>query len=59
MKPTKSCPVLLRHKKEIEILAFKHPIAGLQLAEGTIEVGESPDKAEYAKLAEEAGILEC
>lgn len=57
MTPTKSCPVVLRKNKEIEILAFQHPTAGLQLVKGTIEAGESPDKAAIRELAEEAGIL--
>ncbi|WP_193075571.1 NUDIX hydrolase [Pseudomonas sp. FME51] len=57
MTPTKSCPVVLRNREEIEILAFQHPIAGLQLVKGTIEPGENPREAAVRELAEEAGIL--
>ncbi|WP_341645287.1 NUDIX hydrolase [Thauera sp. SDU_THAU2] len=56
MTPTKSCPVLLRRGDEIEILAFRHPIAGLQLVKGSIEDGESPEEAAIRELAEEAGV---
>jgi 8-oxo-dGTP pyrophosphatase MutT (NUDIX family) len=56
MTPTKSCPVLLRKGKEVEILAFQHPIAGFQLVKGTIEVDENPGEAAIRELAEEAGI---
>lgn len=57
MIPTKSCPVVLRNGEGLEILAFKHPIAGLQLVKGTIEPGENPGEAAVRELAEEAGIL--
>lgn len=57
MTPTKSCPVVLRNGDEVEILAFQHPIAGLQLVKGTIEPGENPREAAVRELAEEAGIL--
>lgn len=57
MTPTKSCPVVLRNGEELEILAFQHPIAGLQLVKGTIEPGETPEKTAIRELAEEAGIL--
>lgn len=36
----KVVPVILRHQKHehgLEILAFRHPLAGIQLVKGTIE----------------------
>lgn len=56
MIPTKSCPVVFRHADEIEILAFQHPLAGLQLVKGTIEENESAQEAAIRELAEEAGL---
>lgn len=56
---TKSCPVVLRHAHhtdEIEILAFQHPLAGLQLVKGSIEENESPGDAAIRELTEEAGL---
>lgn len=52
----KSCPVVLRHEGALEILAFAHPLAGLQLVKGSIEPGESAAAAALRELAEEAGI---
>ncbi|WP_083003191.1 NUDIX hydrolase [Halomonas sp. GT] len=57
MTPTKSCSVVLRNGEEMEVLAFLHPIAGLQLVKGTIEPGENPGETAVRELAEEAGIL--
>ncbi len=57
MKPTKVCPVVLRMGSEAEILAFRHPLAGLQLVKGTIEPDESPDDAALRELAEESGLV--
>lgn len=57
MTPTKTCPVVLRVRDEIEVLAFRHPIAGLQLVKGTIEKNESSQAGALRELAEEAGIL--
>jgi hypothetical protein len=34
-------PVVIRDHGHIEILAFEHPLAGLQLVKGTIEPGET------------------
>jgi len=59
MKPTKSCPVVIRNNAQLQILAFLHPIAGRQLVKGTIESGESADEAAIRELAEEAGILDA
>ncbi|WP_051526865.1 NUDIX hydrolase [Alkanindiges illinoisensis] len=57
----KACPVLLRQRhdakiKYLEILAFRHPLAGLQLVKETIEPGELPTQAALRELREEAGI---
>ena len=57
----KAYPVLLRqrHKAKInhlEILAFKPPLAGLQLVKGTIELGKLPTQAALREVREEAGI---
>lgn len=57
MLPTKACPVVLRDRDGIEILAFRHPFAGIQLVKGTIEIGESPEAAAVRELAEEAGLV--
>jgi 8-oxo-dGTP pyrophosphatase MutT (NUDIX family) len=57
MTPTKACPVVLRGAgADTEILAFRHPVAGLQLVKGTIEPGEKPAQAAVRELAEEAGL---
>lgn len=56
----KACPVLLREKRgRREILAFRHPTAGLQIVKGTIEPGESPDAAALRELAEESGVTDA
>jgi 8-oxo-dGTP pyrophosphatase MutT (NUDIX family) len=57
----KACPVLLRQRqntneRQLEVLAFRHPLAGLQLVKGTIEPGELPAHAALRELWEEAGI---
>ncbi|BAQ74205.1 NUDIX family hydrolase [Pseudomonas sp. Os17] len=52
----KACPVLLRYTTELEVLAFRHPLAGLQLVKGTVEAGESTAAAAVRELAEEAGV---
>lgn len=64
MKIEKACPVVLRHSLNtnhqlLEILAFKHPLAGFQLVKGTIEQGELPAQAAVRELFEEAGIKAC
>lgn len=56
MRANKACPVVLRHSTELEILAFRHPLAGLQLVKGTVEAGESTATAAVRELAEEAGL---
>jgi 8-oxo-dGTP pyrophosphatase MutT (NUDIX family) len=57
MATEKVCPVVLRRRGEsVEILAFRHPIAGFQLVKGTVEPGEGPIDAARRELAEESGI---
>lgn len=53
----KVVPVILRHKNHgLEILAFRHPLAGMQLVKGTIEQEEKHDQAAIRELFEEAGL---
>lgn len=59
--PEKVCPVVLREAsaeggRRLEILAFRHPQAGLQFVKGTIEPGEEPEKAVLRELREESGL---
>lgn len=56
MTADKACPVVLRGRETLEILAFEHPLAGLQLVKGSVEPGESTDMAAVRELREEAGI---
>ncbi|WP_027328740.1 NUDIX domain-containing protein [Marinimicrobium agarilyticum] len=54
----KACPVVLRYRdNRLEILTFRHPLAGIQLVKGTIEPGESSLDASQRELLEEAGII--
>ena len=53
----KACPVILRHNNNnLELLAFKHPTAGIQLVKGNISKGEPLESACIRELAEESGI---
>lgn len=52
----RTCPVVLRESGELEVLAFEHPLAGLQLVKGRLEPGESTQAAAIRELFEEAGI---
>lgn len=54
--PTKACPVVLRDRGALEILAFEHPLAGLQLVKGSIEPGEQAVDAAVRELWEESGL---
>ncbi|MDO3386881.1 NUDIX domain-containing protein [Gilvimarinus sp. SDUM040013] len=45
-----------RRENQLEILVFRHPLAGIQLAKGTIEPGETSLEASERELSEEAGI---
>ena len=50
----KVCPVVLRNPHEI--LAFQHPLAGLQFVKGGIEDVETPAQAAVRELHEESGL---
>ncbi|MFN3985977.1 MAG: NUDIX domain-containing protein [Rhodocyclaceae bacterium] len=53
----KACPLVVRNRDgQLEILVFGHPLAGIQLAKGTIEPGESSLEASERELKVEAGI---
>lgn len=56
MRADKSCPVVLRVRETLDILAFEHPLAGLQLVKGSVEPDESTDLAAVRELIEEAGM---
>lgn len=56
MRVVKACPVVLRNIERLEILAFRHPLAGLQLVKGSVEPGELTGAAVARELFEEAGI---
>ena len=56
MAADKACAVVLRDRGVLEILAFEHPLAGLQLVKGSVEPGESSGAAAVRELMEEAGI---
>ncbi|MCU1717092.1 NUDIX hydrolase [Pseudomonas sp. 5P_3.1_Bac2] len=56
MTADKACPVVLRARETLEILAFEHPLAGVQLVKGSVELGESTELAAVRELLEEAGI---
>ncbi|MCO8251995.1 MULTISPECIES: NUDIX domain-containing protein [Comamonas] len=56
LRPSKACPVVIRGQGSIEILAFEHPLAGLQLVKGTIEPGENSREAALRELREESGL---
>ncbi|HDM8205873.1 TPA: NUDIX domain-containing protein [Vibrio campbellii] len=52
----KVCPLVLR-KQNREILLFKHPLAGVQLVKGTVELFDCDFlSAAKRELAEESGI---
>jgi len=53
---TKACPVVLRTRQSLEILAFEHPLAGFQLVKGSVEPRETTAAAAIRELQEEAGI---
>ena len=53
----KAVPVVLRSESgHIELLVFKHPLAGVQLVKGTVESGERPQVAAVRELFEESGL---
>jgi 8-oxo-dGTP pyrophosphatase MutT (NUDIX family) len=56
-RPTKVCPVVIRGGgADRQILVFRHPLAGVQLVKGTIELDEKPGPAALRELREESGI---
>ena len=55
----KVCPVVFRDASMRQILAFEHPLEGVQLVKGGIEPGESPRAAALRELAEESGIADA
>jgi 8-oxo-dGTP pyrophosphatase MutT (NUDIX family) len=57
MVPNKTCPVVVRNQGDgLQVLAFRHPLAGCQIVKGTIEKDESAANAALRELFEEAGI---
>ena len=53
----KACAVVLHPDgAPLRLLAFEHPMAGTQFVKGTIEPGESPERAALRELYEEAGL---
>ncbi len=53
----KACPVILRQREgRLQILAFRHPLAGPQLVKGTVEEGEEPRQTVLRELGEESGV---
>ncbi len=59
MVATKACPIVFSDPTHSRILVFKHPVAGIQLVKGTIEVGEQPAAAALRELCEESGIYDA
>lgn len=55
----RACPVVVRRRNDHkwELLAFEHPLAGLQLVKGRIEQGEAPAHAACRELLEESGLV--
>lgn len=56
MEADTSCPVVLIRRETLKILAFEHPLAGLQRVKGSVEPGESTALTAVRELKEEAGI---
>jgi len=54
----KACPVVTRAAGHgtLDLLVFRHPLAGMQLVKGTIESGESAAEAALRELHEESGV---
>ena len=58
LRQVKICPLVLRRgRNSVEVLLFKHPLAGVQLVKGTLEESDhSIEAAGLRELAEESGI---
>ena len=53
----KACAVVLHPDgAPLRLLAFEHPVAGVQLVKGGIAGGETPQRAAMRELYEEAGL---
>ena len=53
----KVCPVVYRRMgNALDLLAFRHPLAGLQFVKGTVEPGEPAARAAMRELREESGL---
>ncbi|MCG7500197.1 NUDIX domain-containing protein [Vibrio sp. Of7-15] len=53
----KVCPVVIRSQSnKTEILLFRHPLAGVQLVKGTLELNETTISAALRELHEESGV---
>ncbi|SMX46251.1 NUDIX domain-containing protein [Actibacterium lipolyticum] len=50
------CAVVLRQRDGLEVLAFRHPKAGLQLIKGRPDAGETPPQTAKRELFEESGV---
>ncbi len=56
--PQKACLIVLRNRDgRTDVLAFRHPTAGIQLVKGTIKPGEAAEDAARRELAEESGVI--
>ncbi len=55
----KVVPIVIRRRDSLELLAFRHPLAGSQLVKGTLEDDEEPECAALRELAEESGIRDA
>ena len=50
--------VVRRSGEGFDLLLFEHPHAGIQIPAGTVEIGETPDRAVLRETAEESGLTE-
>lgn len=56
-KTIKVVPVVKRIKdNKMQILAFEHPLAGLQIVKGTLQTGETTSEGCVRELREESGL---
>lgn len=57
MTISKVVPVVLRQQyDDVQILVFRHPLAGIQIVKGTVEENEALEVAALRELFEESGI---